>query len=351
MAKGGTRRGNYAFVNARVKVKKSMLLSHETYPKLLQMSIPEITRFIQETQYRQEVDELAIKFSGINLIEHALNLNQARTYKSILSWCQGELQMLVDAYLNRWNNWNIKTIIRGKFRNVTPEDIEENLVPAGHLDMEFMRKLTKKPSLDDVIDELMTTEYGPILTEPYEEFKHTGLLTQMEDAMDRFYFLNLLGIRVSNTNRYFHQLILKEIDFRNINTLFRLKRFNLDAESVMPHLIPAGYAYSEDDLRRLAGANSFSEMISTLREFPIWSYIQDIVEGIKPEQSLNRVENALKKDNRDYADKMSNLYPLSIYPVIGYIINKNREVNNLRIITRGKQTNLSNEVISELLVT
>ena len=125
MAKGGTRRGNYAFVNARVKVKKSMLLSPETYPKLLQMSIPEITRFIQETQYREEVDELAIKFSGINLIEHALNLNQARTYKSILSWCQGELQMLVDAYLNRWNNWNIKTIVRGKFRNVTPEDIEE----------------------------------------------------------------------------------------------------------------------------------------------------------------------------------------------------------------------------------
>jgi len=351
MRKGGTRRGNYAFVNARVKVKKGMLIGAETYAKLLQMSIPEIIRFVQETQYKDEVDELAIKYSGINLVEHALNLNQARTYRSILSWCQGELQMLVDAYLNRWNNWNIKTVLRGRYQNTAPEEIEESLVPAGHIDIDFLRELSRKSSLEDVMDELMDTEYGPILSEPYEEFKRTGLLTRLEDEMDKHYYLNLLGIRVSTTNRYFHQLILKEVDYRNISTMFRLKRYNLDAENIIPHIIPAGYAYSEDDLRRLAGTASFSEFVSTLREFPIWSYIQEEAETLKPEDSLNRLGIALKQDSRNYANKMSNLYPLSIYPVIGFIINKDREVNNLRALTRGKQADLSNEVISEMLVT
>ncbi len=47
---------------------------------------------------------------------------------------------------------------------------------------------------------------------------------------------------------------------------------------------------------------------------------------------------------------ISYLYPLSILPVLDYLLKKEREVRNLRAIVRGKQTGPSNEKIEELVV-
>ena len=62
--KGNT---NYAYSVTRVRAMKSKLLPKESYPRLLNMGIDEITRFIQESEYKNDVDELAMKYSGGDL--------------------------------------------------------------------------------------------------------------------------------------------------------------------------------------------------------------------------------------------------------------------------------------------
>src|SRR5208337_3634609 len=114
MPKISTGAGNYAYATARVKTKKAFLFPKETYAKLLQMDIPEISRFIGESKYKQEIDELATKYAGIDLTEYALNLNLAREYSQIVGFCQGDLKLLLGAYMQRWDDWNIKSILRGK---------------------------------------------------------------------------------------------------------------------------------------------------------------------------------------------------------------------------------------------
>ena len=91
------RRGGkkYAYIAARVRAMKSKLMPKETYPRLMNMDIAEITRFIGESEYKQDVDELAQKFSGIDLLEHALNENLARTYRKLLRVSQDEANYLV----------------------------------------------------------------------------------------------------------------------------------------------------------------------------------------------------------------------------------------------------------------
>lgn len=58
----------YEYVCTRLRVRKSKLLAREDYLRMLNMSIPEITRFIEETQYKKEIDELGTSFSGIDLL-------------------------------------------------------------------------------------------------------------------------------------------------------------------------------------------------------------------------------------------------------------------------------------------
>ncbi len=87
--------GNYAYATTRVKARKAFLFPRETYLKLLQMTVPEINRYIEESKYKQEIDELATRYRGIDLVEYALNLNLAREMNDILGFCQGDLKMMM----------------------------------------------------------------------------------------------------------------------------------------------------------------------------------------------------------------------------------------------------------------
>ena len=44
--------GNYAYVTARVRAKKNLLVSPDQYPKLLARDASEIARTLQEGQYK-----------------------------------------------------------------------------------------------------------------------------------------------------------------------------------------------------------------------------------------------------------------------------------------------------------
>ena len=46
----------------------------------------------------------------------------------------------------------------------------------------------------------------------------------------------------------------------------------------------------------------------------------------------------------------SHLYPLAINPIIDYMIHKENEVNNIRIIARGIESGLDKDTINGLLV-
>jgi V/A-type H+-transporting ATPase subunit C len=59
---------------------------------------------------------------------------------------------------------------------------------------------------------------------------------------------------------------------------------------------------------------------------------------------------ALKRYKLRKAQTFSHLYPLSVIPILDYMINKRVEVDNIRIIARGKVSGLDNNTIKELLV-
>ncbi|HSA35426.1 MAG TPA: V-type ATPase subunit, partial [Methanomassiliicoccales archaeon] len=88
-------KGNYSYVTARVKAKKSLLISKDNYPKLLLMDLNEIGRFLGETQYKVEMTELATKYDGVNLIELGTSKNLARVFTDILEYSKGDLREML----------------------------------------------------------------------------------------------------------------------------------------------------------------------------------------------------------------------------------------------------------------
>ena len=156
----------YIYICTRMRVRKTTLLPREEYMRMLNMSLPEITRIIGETEYKQEIDELGTTFQGIDLIEVALSWNLAKEYQKILEITPGSLKQFTQAYLRRWDIQNVLTILRGKTQGEKTGKIKEILVPAGSLDRAILDRLLAEDNVDKIIESLkgyrMYPRYSPV---------------------------------------------------------------------------------------------------------------------------------------------------------------------------------------------
>lgn len=345
-------RGNYPYVTARVKAKKSHLLTKDNYPKLLMMDLNEISRFIGETQYNTEMTELASRYSGVNLIELGTSKNLARTYTDIIGFTKGELKDIVVAYLLRWDYWNIKTILRGKSSGASLEEIQEDLVPAGSLSEEYLLSLVGKEGIPEVLESLEKVQ-GIILPEDLKASLEKGEnLAVVEDYLDRQYYTRLLESfePKGKAKKLFLLFIEQEIDITNLRTLLKLKNAGLSVDRIRPYLIEGGHDLDMKELTRLASAESFDAMVDELAKLPFYAELKEGLDKAKQTGSLNDVNLSLQKYLVKQSEKFSHLYPLSVLPVIDYIIRKKIEVDNIRIIARGKATGMDTDTIKKLLV-
>ena len=78
--------------------------------------------------------------------------------------------------------------------------------------------------------------------------------------------------------------------------------------------------------------------------------LDDAFDVLAGAESLIEFEHALDAALLEYADTLSNRYPLSVCPVLSFVLAKEREVDNVRAIARGREAGLSPEQIEAELV-
>jgi V/A-type H+-transporting ATPase subunit C len=348
----GRSKGNYAYATARVKAKKAQLLTKDNYPKLMMMDLNEIGRFMGETEYKVEMTELGSKYSGVNLIELGTSMNLARTYRSIINFCEGDLKTILAAYLRRWDYQNIKTVLRGKFSNASLEEIQEDLVPAGNLGEEYLLSLVAMDGPMEILGAVHKKQDIAIPEEILANYEKNGNLAPIEDYLDKDYYEKLLEAvpPKGKPRMLFHRYIRREIDIVNLRTLLKLKQAGLTADKIRPYFIEGGHDLDMKELIQLSSAEDFEQMLNDLSKLKFYEDIKEGLEAAKKTGSLNDVMLSLQAYQAKQAEKFSHLYPLSVLPIIDYVIRKKIEVDNIRIVARGKATGMDPEAIKKLLV-
>ncbi|MFQ5918889.1 MAG: ATP synthase A1 subunit C [Thermoplasmata archaeon] len=340
-------RGNYPYVTARVKAKKSLLLPAETYERLLQMGIPAIARFLGEGQYHDEMLSLGARYDGVDLVEMATRDNLATVFTQIIGFSEGPLRDMIGHYLDRWDVWNVKTILRGKFYGAAEEEILEDAIAAGSLGLAFLERLVALETIEEVVEELEDTPYLPAVLGLTASPDEVTTLAPYEDLLDRLYYVHLLDAipPSSEPTTLFHNFVRLEIDVVNLKTLLRI----LGVEGLQPHqlFIPRGRHLRRSGLREMAQMDLLA-VLQRLRDTP---YHETLAPHLQEEGGdLARGIRAMEKWLLSQASTGANLHPLSILPVLDYVISKTREVENIRIIARGKESGLDVGQIREMLV-
>jgi V/A-type H+-transporting ATPase subunit C len=344
----------YIYVCTRLRVRKAKLIPRDEYLRMLNMSLPEITRVIQEMEYKREIDELSHAFSGINLIEVALSWNLAKNYQNVIAITPGGLQEMTASYLRRWDVQNVLTILRGITQGVARGQIKEVLVPAGELDRVFLDRLLAEDSAEKVVDALKGWRLYAVLRKSFPKAMESGTFSQMENDLFRQFYAEILAdARTVKGGSAFLEYIELEIDIRNLQNLLRIRSQN-EKGDVSGFAIPGG-SFTAGDLQHIAAIENPEEFSEAVRARTKNRALREMLDDMRTREggekgSLHAREIALTRLQLKTMERMAKLHPFSIWSILAYLEMKKYEIFNLRAITRGKEANLTVERIRGYLV-
>ena len=339
--------GNYAYVTARVRAKKATLLPADEYARLLARDAHEIARALQEGAYKTDIDALAGRYRGAELVERATRAHLGRVYAQIQNFATGELGGMIGQYLARYDVQNLKTLLRSKFAGARPDEVLGELIPVGAL-ADRLEELARLERLEDVPPALGASPWRRVLA-PFLEGRRPGSLLALENALDHAYYEGLLrSVPIGGAaNRAFRSWIQNEIDVTNLKTLFRLRFAGVTEWE--PYFLPGGSDVGRETAQRLVRGTE-DEVLQEISTRALSAEVVDAARSALASRSMNPITLALDRELLRDASSFSHRFPLSVLPVVDFILRKRLEADNLRAIAYGKQTQLPTETIQELVI-
>jgi V/A-type H+-transporting ATPase subunit C len=344
--------GNYEYVTARVRSRRASLFDDDDYRKLIRMGTSEIARFMEETEYESEMNALGSRYSGVDLVEYALNRNLAKHFEDLLRFSEGRLYDLLARYLRKFDAWNVKTVLRGLYSGADRADVEDDLIRAGELSEKQLEQLLSAEEIEEVVAVLSGTMFEDELEAALEDYEDTGTLVALENAADRAFYETLLSglpdtVEGDSPTGLYLEFLRAEIDFRNLRNALRIARSGADLDP-SEYYIQGGRLFDADEISKLVG--NLDQLVEHIRASPYGDDLDDALDELTEADALIEFEHALDAALLEYADQLSNRYPLSVCPVLSYILAKEREVDNIRAIARGREAGLGPDEIEQELV-
>ena len=214
----------YIYSSTRMRVRKSKLIRHDEYMRMLNMSLPEIIHAIQEMEYKAEIDEIASSFCGLDLIEEALSWNLAKEFQNVLGIMPGAIKKFTASYQQHWDIYNVLTILRGKTQGVRAGKIKEVLIPAGSLDRVILDRLLAEDSPERIVEGLTSWSLYPILEREFSAAMEKGTFGDLENELFKAYYVYVLKQTASGVKggKPFRDYLKLEMDRLNIKRVFSL---------------------------------------------------------------------------------------------------------------------------------
>ena len=329
---------------------RTLLINKGEYPKLLKMDLNEITRYLQDSIYKKEIDNFATELSGPELLELALNRNLKSSFEKLRRISSEELNILIDKYLKRKDIEDIKTILRGKYTKADREIITNSLQAAGTLTLDYLKKLIELENIQEILKNIKIFDFSNF-KDSLREFEEKNILVSIENTLDNLYYNEILEFTKSLPvqGALFKYFLLQEIEIKNLITLIRLKRENLGKEEIKKYMFFSNNREMDRNLNKLLETN-IDNIIKIMGKKDYTKILEQGFKELKEKNSLISLEIGLYKYLLDKSILLQHQHPLSIDVILGYMFAKEIEVRNLKILIKGKQLGLDENFIEKQLV-
>jgi len=244
--------------------------------------------------------------------EKALRDNLDKAYETVYSCISDETEMNLFAYPN--DAHNAKVLIKAEFLKIDPGPY---LLHTGTIPPEEMEDMIRKRDFSN-----MPIHLRDAVQEAIDTFSKTRDPQEIDIALDKGCYRDMLNDAEDSENEFVIEYIMLLIDNLNMNTYIRLHKIN-KPRTFFKKVFLEGGNYDEQRVE--------AEAEKLMNEFK-FEQLEKRIDDLK----MDFVKDALFES-------------FGIAPIVGYLIAKETEVKNLRMILTGKIAGTPNEVIRERL--
>ena len=353
LLKKGT--SNFAYAVARVQAKKAKLIPPSEFEKILKMDVREVTRYVEESAYKAEVDELSPKFSGLDLLEAALTVNEERTYEAVRAMVGGGAGAIVNLFLDRYHYEDVKTLLRGKSSGATRDELLREMVLEDQATYDLFAPLLSEDvkTIPEIIAALtaqggQAREWARLL----EKVPAGSSLARYDDVLDKAYFDRLVtGLEDTSEkgSDALLEFVRREIDMRNLLNAARWVAAGEQGD-FSSFVVPGGQHIKVAQAIALSKSKSLAEFGEAIAETKHFASLKPAVDAAAASGRLAPFQGAVWHLHLSGMDKLAHLNPLSLVPILLFLLRKHREVSVLRAVARGKAAGLSEDRLRELVL-
>ncbi len=338
-------RANWANAAARARSRRSRLLDRTRIRQLLKLEPDSIANSIGDAGYRSDMDLYGHRLSGSELVEAALSHNLDREVHEVESFCNGELAEIVDVWALRVDFNKAKTVLRAVKSGADGSRVGKGALPAENPhNTQWISIIDSSSDLAEAASAITKMGIGRKI---FSDVLPEAGLAEYEDALDRSYYRQALrSIPKHGPHSCLNRYLKMEIAHRDVLNVMRAMRQGLPLEKRSQIFVP-GSGLSKATEKGLLAAQNNDDILAALRKTPSFddSGLEGALAAVDSGISLDPVVDLFHHKRSDLLLRFSHLNPISGVPVVYYIERKLLEVENLRLLVRGKAAGLPEGII------
>lgn len=338
------KRENFIAASTSTRIYEDDLLKARDLERLNDYeSLSEVLNALNDSSYGSFIQDL----NRDEEYEKILNKELVKVYQRISDVTPDKniSQYLIEKY----NFHNLKLIVK---EIIQEEDYSKIYSPMANLDSAYIKRelMTSGdggfdlPGVGKIEDRDIYLSYAKKALEAYRETENPAMI---DISLDKSYYERELDLAEETGIESLIGYTKEAIDLINIKTLLRIRGQKLDFDHLKNSLIEGGNLAKSDVLSMLS-ANT-EEIVSKTSSLKINSYLRDSLDRDRDEtENLLNLEKAIDDHFMDFAKKAKSMtYGPEV--LLGFLIAKEQEIKNLRIIFISKLNSLPKDFTRERL--
>jgi V/A-type H+-transporting ATPase subunit C len=330
------------YVNARLKGMHGAFLQTKNWSELLNAhSLEELERILGNTPYNPNLEEAHLDHPGLLAFDYALSLNWSQTLAKIRSFVNGPISIALELYLLHFDLNNLKELLGTRLQEGTEG---ETFPMTGFLTQRQLNELRHSSDLKGMASKLRLWQHPlaeAVATIPGELSENL----QLEVLLEKGYFQTFVSrlSRSSSLGRSLLQFLSQEIDYLNTRSAYYLCHASLTASKKSELFLSGGSALGPGDFLLLANPDTHQQGRIRLARNARFRFVGTA-------SNAEEIEKAILHERWVQSLRSYRSDPLGPGVLLSFLLQKETEINNLRLLGRAKWYHLPDDRIRDNLV-
>jgi len=324
----------YAYSVARIRAVERNLIDRQKLDRMVEAKSPdEALKVLLDAGYGSPGGDV------LNVYEYETLLKEeSKKVYSLLKEIAPQPEVF-DMFLQKNDYHNAKVILKSEF--LGGKDNDDILIDSASIPVNKLKIMIRERKMK---------EMPPIMREAIEEcidtFNRTGDPQSIDLILDRAAYANMVKLAEATKEPFIIELVRIMVDLTNLKIFFRIKAMKKSWDFLQKILLPGGSIEHGRFISMLQG--SLEEALSTLDATPYASIVAEGIEDYQRTGSLTKFEKLADNYTAKFIKK-ARYISLGVEPLVAYLLTKETEIKNARIIMVGKINGISNDIIRERL--